>query len=178
MAEQGQREPRLRVNRTASLALTTTWQTIDFNGTSTYNVNTFGKDPVSGNNLVWWDSANQLMRFYEQYDRNYKLEFYANTITTILTTKASLQYRLVVPNGVSPGVDIYFPFPELGASGAYADVGEVTLLATGVSHGVNPQSLYLIDAIRTNGVKLQLRLSNNLFTLGTCTLTSCNLLIQ
>jgi len=168
-------EPRLRINRTASLSLSTTWQDVVFNGTSSYNINTYGKEPVTGNPMVYYDSATNLIRFYEQYDKNFNITLYLSTIATLISTRATLQYRFVIPNGISAGVDSYFPFPD---SNSWADIGEVTITALQINHAAESIPLYLTNTIRTNGIKLQLRLSNSLITLGTASLTTAILLIQ
>jgi hypothetical protein len=36
--------------------------------------------------------------------------FQAQVLTTILTTRATLQLRFVIPNGVSPESTFFFPF--------------------------------------------------------------------
>jgi hypothetical protein len=41
-------DPRLRVSVLPNLALSTTWQTINFNGSESLDINTFGIDPISG----------------------------------------------------------------------------------------------------------------------------------
>jgi hypothetical protein len=41
-------DPRLRVSVLPNLALSTTWQTINFNGFESLDINTFGIDPISG----------------------------------------------------------------------------------------------------------------------------------
>lgn len=171
------RQPRLRVNRTASLSVTTSWQKIDFSGSSALNVNTYGKDPVSGNPMVMWDSTAKLFRFYNKNDQNYIVFFNAITSVNLITTKATLRYRFVIPNGVSAGVNFYFPFPD-NQSTAYVDAGEVTLLAGGVNHSISPLPLYVNDLIRNNGLWIEIQLSNSLVTLGVCTLLSCDMLIQ
>jgi hypothetical protein len=171
------RQPRLRVNRTATLSVNTTWQKIDFSGTSNFNVNTYGKDPTSGNQMVMWDSSAKIFRFYNKNDQNYIVFFNAITTVNLITTRATLRYRFVVPNGISAGVNLYFPFPDTQAT-AYVDAGEVTLLAGGMNHNVSPLPLYVTDVIRNNGLWLEIQLSNSLITLGTCTLNSCDLLIQ
>jgi len=171
------RQPRLRVNRTASLAVTTAWQKIDFSGTSAFNVNTYGKDPTSGNQMIMWDNTAKLFRFYNKNDQNYIVFFNAITTVNLITVKATLRYRFVVPNGVSAGVNLYFPFPDTQST-AYVDAAEVTLLAGGVNHNISPLPLYVNDLIRANGLYMEIQLSNSLITLGTCTLNSCDLLIQ
>jgi len=171
------KQPRLRVNRTATLNITTAWQRVVFSGTSAFNVNTYGKDPISGNQMIMWDSASNIFRFYNKNDQNYIVFFNAVTTTNLITTRATLRYRFAIPNGVSAGVPLYFPFPDTQST-AYVDAGEVTLLAGGVNHNVSPLPLYVNDIIRTNGLYMEIQLSNSLITLGTCTLNSCDLLIQ
>lgn len=172
-------QPRLRVNRTASLQLNTTWQDIDFNGTSNQNINTFGVANVeTGLKTVYYDPVTKLFRFTGDYDWNFNIQLYPATSTNLITLRSVLQMRCVVPNGVSPGVDYYFPYPEGGSTTAYMDIGEVTLLANGINHPAVNISTYASTLIRTNGFKIQLRLSNSLISLGVCNLVSCNLLIN
>jgi len=167
--------PRLRVNKTTNLTLSTTWQDIVFNGTSQVNTNTFGKDPVSGNPMVWYDSANNLFRFYEQYDQNYQVTLYLKMTTTVVSTGMSVHYRLVVPNGGGAGVDTYFPFPD---TDGYADVGYVALKLGSVLHPTTPIAMYLSPSIKANGIKLQLRLSDAIIGVGNITLNHAIALIQ
>lgn len=170
------KQPRIRVNRTASLALSTTWQRIDFNGTSQYNVNTFGKDPVSGNQMITWNAVDKLFRFYNKIDTNYLMFLNVTTTVTAVATPASLRLRFVIPNGISPGVPNYFPFPE---EGGYIDIGAVTLLAIGMSTKMAiPIPLYLENSIRANGIGVEMCISNSLLLLGVCTLNNATLLIQ
>lgn len=168
-------EPRIRVNRSTSLALTTSWQDIDFNGTSSANSNTFGKNPETGNNMVWYDSSTKLFRFYDVYDKNYIIRLDPSTISTLITVRSVLQYRFVIPNGVSAGVDYYFPYSD---DGGYGDIGEVTIISVNTNHRSLVLPIFVENKIRNNGFKLQLRLSNTLVTLGTCTLNSIALLIH
>lgn len=169
-------EPRIRVNKTSTQAMTTSWQTLDFDGTSTFNVNTFGSVDAAGNKMVQWDSTNKLFKFMGDYDRNFDTTLFLSTSTNLITTRASIQVRYVIPNGVSPGVDLYIPFPD--ESQPYVDAGEVTLLANGVRHLPLPNPLYSNATIRANGLRVQVRLSNSLITLGVCNLTSAAMLIQ
>ena len=55
-------------------------QKVDFNGTSTFNVNNFGNDPVSGNPLIYWDSTNKLFKFNLQQDANVNVTVYFKTV--------------------------------------------------------------------------------------------------
>lgn len=170
-------EPRMRVNKSSSLQLTTSWQTLIFNGTSTNNFNTYGTDPVTSNKMVWHDSANTpyLFKFYGEYDKNYSVQLFIKATTTIITTPASLQYRFVIPNGVSPGVDYYFPFPD---DGGYGELFGLTLLTTGTSMSIEPLNVFVDSRIRTNGFYIQVKLSNSLFTLGTSTINSATAVIS
>ena len=167
--------PRLRVSRTASLGITTSWQTLDFTGTETLNTNTFGIDPNTGLQLVSWDTTNKLFKFNHSEDVNYTGFFFLSTTTTVITTRATLQYRCVIPNGTSPGVDFIFPF---NVAGGYADLGEATILTSQINNRTEPIALYANQAMRTNGFYIQIKLSNSLFTLGTCTLNYAAILIQ
>lgn len=167
---------RFRINRTATLALTTSWQTVDFNGSSTYNTNTFGIDPETGAKMVSWDSTNKIVKFKGNYDRNYDITIYPETNANLITTRSSLQLRYVIPNGAGAGVDLYFPFSD--TSQPFADLGEVTLLANGVRHIPLTLPVTVTQSIRTNGIRIELRISNSLITLGVCNLTNCALVVQ
>ena len=171
-------DPVFRINRTATFALTTTWQTVDFNGTSTANSNDFGIDPISGNKMVYWDSTNKLIKFIGNppYKKTFSFSIYPETNTNIITTRATLQLRYVIPNGGGAGVDLIFPFVD--TSTPYADIGEVTILAGGVKHTPLSLPIPVSTAIITNGVRVEMRLSNALFTLGVCNLTNCAIQIQ
>lgn len=171
----GVNQPRLRVNRSAGLSLTTAWQDVAFTGTSNVNVNTFGKDPASNNPLVHYDTSTNLFRFYEQYDINYNVTMYIKTTATIVGTGTTMQYRLVVPNGGGQGVDSSFPFPD---ADGYADIANVAMKIGGVMHTPVIIPMYLSNNIRTNGVKLQLRLSEALVGIGNVTVNHIAILIQ
>lgn len=177
-------DPVFRINRTASLNITTTWQTIDFNGTSTANSNDFGTDPATGNKMVYWDATNKLIRFIGRppYKKTFSFSIYPETNTNVITTRATLQIRYVIPNGAGTGVDLIFPFVDTASP--YADLGEATILAGGVRHMPLSLPIPVGNAIATNGVRVEIRLSNALGlipivgTLGTCTLTNCAIQIQ
>lgn len=169
-------DPVFRINRTQTLQLSTTWQAIDFNGTSTVNSNTFGINPVNGNKMVYWDSTNKVVRFQGDYDKNYSFSLYAETNTNLITTRAMIQVRYVIPNGAGAGVDLIFPFVD--SANPYADLGEATVLANGIRHFPLTLIIPVRQATRTNGVRVEIRLSNALMTLGTSNLTNCALQIQ
>lgn len=169
--------PRLRVSRIATLAMTTSWQKIDFSAGvgDSLNVNTFGNNS-SGVPMVTWDTTNKLFKFNHLEDVNYTGFLFNATTTTLITTRATLQMRCVIPNGGGAGIDSYFPF---GGQGNYSDIKEVTILAAvQQNNGVEPVPLYANSNIRTNGFWIELRLSNSLITLGTCTLNYAAFLIQ
>lgn len=168
-------DPRLRVNKTTDLVLTTNWQTVDFNGISTFNVNTFGKDS-NGNPMVFYDPSTKLFKFMGDSDMNLMAFFFVRTSATLITTRSNLQYRLVIPNGGGPGVDTYFPFPD---AGGYCDLAEITVLVGAmVNNRTEPIPLYVTQAVRTNGFRIEVRLSNALITLGIATLHNATFLIQ
>jgi hypothetical protein len=98
-----------------------------------------------------------------------------STTTTLLTIRAFMQIRFVIPNGVSPGVDFIFPFTN---NGAYVDLNEVTILSTAQNNKPFSIPLYTNAAIRANGFRVQARLSNALSIGGTTTLNYASLLIQ
>lgn len=161
-------EPRMRVNRTASLVLSTTFQTVPFNGTSTSNFNTYGNDPTTGNRMIWYDTATNLFKVYGEYDKNLTVQFFFKTTTTAIAIGTTLQYRIVIPNGVSAGVDFYFPFPD---DGGYGEIMTLGLVTASMNSQTVPLSIYANTALRTNGFYLQARLSQAI-TLGTSTINS------
>ncbi len=171
---------RMRVSRSSGLTLSTTWQKIDFNGTSTYNVNTFGTDPTTGNPLTWWDTTNKMFKFNFQQDVNVNITLYTKTTVTILTQPGNLQMRFVVPNGLGVGQDLYFPFPDNDGTGQYGyiDLFPITVASTGVTLRDHLFSTYLGNGIRTNGLYIEVRLSNAFFIGSVITLNNAACLIQ
>lgn len=169
-----QQQPRLRVNKATGLTITTAWQKITFDGTSTFNANTFGKNSA-GKQMVEWDNTAGKFNFYDQIDQNYICFLSPVTTATLITTRAVLRYRCVIPNGGGAGVNSYFPFPD---QGGYVDASEVTLLNSSMLHQLQPFPLYLNANVRANGFWVEVQLSNSLVTLGVCTLNTCSFLIQ
>lgn len=168
-------QPRIRVSRTATLNVTNAWQKIIFNGVSADNVNTFGKN-ASGKQMVEWDATALQFKFYDPIDQNYICFLSPVTTTNLITTRATLQYRCVIPNGLGAGIDKYFPYTD---QGGYVDAAEVTLLgATSMLHSIQPFPSFLNSNVRVNGFWIEVKLSNSLITLGTCTLNTCSFLIQ
>lgn len=172
--QDGVNQPRIRVNRTIGVNLTNSWQDIVFNGTSTYNVNSFGIDTSSGNKMINYDSATNLFKFYNIYDTNYNLTLFLKITSTVVSTGTTIQYRFVIPNGNGAGQDVYFPFPD---TDGYADLAGLALKIGAVNHTVAPLPLYLNNMIRTNGIKFQMRLDATL-AIGTITLNNAAVLIQ
>lgn len=168
-------EPRLRVYRSSSLNLTTSWQTVAFGASDTNNINTYGKNPATGNNMIWYDTTTNKFIVEGQYDRNLTFQLFPSTTTNLVTVQATLQMRIVIPNGVSAGVDLYIPYTS---SGGYVDLASVTLLTSQVYHPLVSISIPAGASIRTNGFYVQLKLSNSLITLGTCVLNNCAATIQ
>ena len=171
--EYNQAAPRMRVSRSASLTLSTSFQRLDFTGASTYNVNTFGIDPTSGNPMVYWDATNKLFRFYNGMDQNLMLTFFGQTTASLLSINANLRLRFVVPNGVSSGVNLTFPFPD---GPGYTDVWPVTMTNTTARTYVLP--IYISAPIRNNGFYVEAALSNALAIGTAVTLDQCAVGIQ
>lgn len=166
--------PRLRVNKTSNLQLTQNWQDVVFDGVSAFNVNTFGNDSEGRKMVTYTTSPNKFM-FYELYDQNYQVHFFAKTTATLVSTGVMLQYRLVIPNGLGQGVDSYFPFPD---GDGFADLAFVALKVGSVNHISMPIPMYLNSVIKANGVRLQVRLSEALVGIGNITLNNAIILIQ
>lgn len=166
--------PRLRVNKTTPLVLTANWQDVVFDGTSPYNVNTFGNDSEGRKMVTYTSNPNKFM-FYELYDQNYQVNFFAKTTATIVSTGVMMQYRLVIPNGISQGNDMYFPFPD---GDGFADLAFVSVKLGAVNHIATPIPMYLNSTIKANGVRMQVRLSDSLVGIGSITLNNAILLIQ
>lgn len=123
--------PRLRVDRSAALTLSDSWQAVAFTGTSAENVNTFPGSPP----LVEWDA--NLFRFHATADRNYVLTFFYRV--TAGNAAATIQARLVVPNAIT------FPFPEsvqrvdlcrVSAGEEWADFKEISVYANAALRGL------------------------------------------
>jgi len=175
MAIQSIADPRLRVSTSSPLVLTTSWQTLDYSGSETLNVNTFGINPITSTNMFNYDSVNKLFKYSGNYDHNFQMFLQFSTTTSLLTIRAYLQVRFVIPNGVSAGVDFVFPFTN---NGGYADLDEVTILSTAQNNKPFFHPLYTNQAIRTNGFRVDARISNALAIGGTTTLNYASMLIQ
>jgi hypothetical protein len=166
--------PRIRVNRAASLTLSTTFQRIDFNGTDAINVNTYPTN-ASSQKFVDWDSTNKKFLFRTTVDRNYIASIYLTTtntslLNTVNLTSASLQMRFVVPNGVSAGVDYYFPDP---LNRGLIDLSLVNSVSPWTQNYLDV--VYANSLIQANGLAVDIRLSNTI--LGTTTLTAAAMLV-
>lgn len=167
-------EPSMRVTRTASLLVTTSWQDLLYTGTAD-TVNYYGVDPKTGRKFVWYDNETGLFRFSGDYDKNVWVQLGFQSTVTAITTKTTFQYRLVIPNGISPGVDDYRP---MAFAGGMADAFDATLLnAQSTNAVVSPLMVRVGDKIRANGFKVQVRVKNAI-TLGTCTLNAANAIIS
>lgn len=164
--------PRLRVSRSATLALNTSYQRLDFSGTSSFNINTFPTGPDGSNSYVYWDSANKLFKFQADTDRNYDISLYLNVaantlIGTLNLTMATIKIRLVVP---SP-TPIYFPFPD--DSDPHVDINTVNSVSPRYIQYNTP--IYANASIRQYGLGVELSLSN--VVLGTVNVASANLVM-
>lgn len=158
-----EKEPRLRVNKSSNITLSTTWQTIDFDGSSALglNINTFGK--ANNDDLEVKYNSGGLFSFNNLFDKNYTFTLNFQVTLSSLVTLGSIQLRFVIPNGAGAGSDINFPLPDtLG----YIDIMPANLLS--VMTGKHEEKVYSSALIKTNGLKVQMRISNTL--LGTAIL--------
>lgn len=167
-------DPRLIVSRTASMTLTTSWQEIVYTGTEAgKTMNTFGKDPVTGKFMFDYNVGTNLFTYNEVYPHNFNLLFEFRTTSPIITTRATMQLRFAIPNGLGAGVDLNFPFEN---QGGYVDIYDVTIFNIAVNNKPFGIPLYIGDLLKTNGFKVYVRLSNP--TVGGTTLDYTSLSIQ
>lgn len=143
--------PRFRINRSVSLNLSTVWQRIDFNGTSTYNINTYPVVNGQTYKLVDWDAVNKLFKFYAPNDRNYTVQLFYKFVGGL--RPVDILYRFVIPvvvNGVP--APVYFPFPD---SRQYANLTSLQSISdTGSSLDL---SIYANSLIRQYGIGLEMK---------------------
>jgi len=159
--------PYVRQNRSSDLTLSTTWQRIDFNGSSTRNANTY---PVvqDTNKLVEWDSTDKVFKFYNSATRNYDVVFNfhvnSSTIISLLNlTMTNIQFRFVVPSPTPR----YFPLPD---DGGYIDLG-----MTGLASDVRDSVGYIVRAVadvQQYGIGLEIRIAG--LALGTIVLKTAD----
>ncbi len=152
----------MRVEKNAAqLTLSTTWQRIMFGDANPRNTNSFPVES-NGQHTVAWDAANGLFKFSAPEDRNYRYQFYgkftcSNPITLLTAAPIQVQFRLVIPNGISAGVAATLPFPGLDGLDGYGTLGLVNFNAeTRMKDG---DIIYASSNIRTNGVGFDMRVS-------------------
>jgi hypothetical protein len=171
---QSSADPRLIVSKTTPITLSTLWQEIVYNGSeSGKTMNTFGIDPSSGKYLFDYNSTTNLFTYNEVYPHNFNLLFEFVTQSTIISTKATLQLRIAIPNGLGVGVDLNFPYEN---QGGYVDVYDITLFNFAVNNKPFTLPLYIGDLLKVHGFKMYVRLSAA--TLGVTTLDYTSLSIQ
>lgn len=171
---QSSADPRLIVSRITPLVLTTTFQEVVYNGTEVgKTMNTYGKDPISGKFMFDYNVGTNLFTYNDVYPHNFNLLFEFETLSTIISTRASLQLRIQIPNGISEGVHLNFPFENRGG---FADVYDVTLFNTNFKNKPFTLPLYIGDALKVNGFKIFVRLSTA--TVGVTSLEYSSLSIQ
>lgn len=148
----------------STVTLTTTFQRLDL---ATLTANTF---PSVGSELLTdWDATNKLLTFNDSTTRNYMVALNAKTsasgiVAPPLAAPVYMQFRFVVPDGVSPGVDYYFPH---ATGDGYIDLQEITYNTPMRHQQVTPVTS---DANkRATGVGCDVRLSAAPLT-GTVTL--------
>jgi hypothetical protein len=167
-------DPRLIVSKTTSLILTTSFQELVYNSTEAdKTINTFGIDPASGKFMFDYNSTTNLFTYNNFYPHNFNLFFEFRTLSTIVSTKASLQLRFSVPNGVSAGVDLNFPYRN---QGGFTDIYDITLVNRLFNNKPFSLPLYIGEALKANGFKILVRLSNA--TVGVTTIDYASLAIQ
>lgn len=150
-------QPKIYREIASGLTLTTSWQRLDL---SVDNGNSFSGSPK----IVDWNAVNKVFTFNNFMTQNYlaalniKLTT-AGILITPVVIPIKVQFRFVVPNGVSPGVDYYFPF---STSDGYMDLQEI-----GWNGARNIQRTTLVTSDppkRTNGVGCEVKLSSNPLT--------------
>lgn len=158
--------PRLRVNRTAGLNITTTAQRLDFNGTSPYNLNSYPIMEGETMPSVYYDASTKLFKFTTNYDKNYSLVLSVSITASVLLstlnlTSAMLRAQLFIPS--SPSTT--FPLPD---SGGYVDICPVNIVGQQNQQITIP--FFSNNQIRENGFGVNIWLSASV--LGTVTLNS------
>ena len=167
-------DPRLIVSKASPLILSNLWQEIIYDGSEPgKTINTFGKDPSTGKYMFDYNPVTNLFTHNEIYPHNFNLLFEFRTLCPIITTKASLQLRFSIPNGISPGVDLNFPFES---NGGYADVYDISIFNISVNNKPWQFPIYIGNAMKINGFKMYVRLSN--LTVGNTTIEYTSLSIQ
>lgn len=148
-------QPYFKVSRSVNMNLTTSWQRIDFNGTSTANTFPSGSDGI--NKKIYWDSTNKLFKFNDTMDRNYDIQFNAKiTSSSILSllnvSLTNIQLRYVVP---AP-TPLYFPLPD---SDQCIDIGAAGLLSTW--RGTHSYTVRVDALKRQYGLGVEMRISSS-----------------
>lgn len=121
-------QPKIYREITTPVVLSTSFQRLDL---SVNNANTF-TNGLGGKKLVDWDATNKLFTFNDTTTRNYiaalnlKLTT-SGVLVTPIVAPVYVQFRFVVPDGVSPGVDYYFPF---STGDGFMDLQEVAFNGT------------------------------------------------
>ena len=147
--------PYIRLNRSTDLTLTTTWQRVDYNGTSTRNTNTFPNAPGTSNPLVEWDSTSKVFKFNTTVDKHYDLlmnyRINSSTLISLLNlTMTTVQLRFIVPSPTPR----YFPLPD---DGGYIDIA-YTGLATDVRNTMN-YILRAVPDVMQYGIGVEMRIA-------------------
>lgn len=160
--------PRLRVNMTTPMTLTTTFQTVMLNGTSPFNTNTFLTIPGQTSPSVSYDTTTGLFKFTANTDKNYT--FFITTRTTSTTTLnglvtvlngvlsiGTLQIRCRIPRPAGSGGNVMFPDPD---GNGYLDVAPINLITSITNQ--QPIAVFANQLVRDYGFYLEARLSNSL----------------
>ncbi len=157
-------QPRIHRQISGTVALSTAWARLDL---ATNNANTFSF--LGAEQVVDWNVTDKLFTFNDGTTRNYIAALNAKITTTgivapPLAAPVYAQFRFIVPDGVSPGVDFFFPF---STGDGFMDLQEVAYVSSMRHQQLTPVTA---DAAkRTNGVGCEMRLSAAPLT-GTVTL--------
>ena len=139
-----QDKPYARFNRTTDLTLSTTWQRVDFNGTSSLNANTY---PNTGSGKqVDWDATDKKFVFNRDTLGLYNIFLTYQFAGGV--RPASVDMRFVIP---AP-TPIYFPLPDTIEHLPLVDITRLATVATKDSQIVRSTSV-----VTEYGIGIELR---------------------
>ena len=151
--------PKMQRSTAAPLALSTTWQRLDF---ATAMVNEFQVVNDAGMLTVDWDAANKLITFNDTVTRNYVAYFTiehtaAGVASPPILPPVRAQLRYTVPDGDGVGVDLHFPNRGAASGNEYMDLTPIIANTTYVAH----QSVHIPagPVLRPHGAGIEIRLS-------------------
>jgi len=147
-------KPYLRANLTSSLELSTSWQRLDFSGTSALNANNFpDSETVPGTKLVDWDATNDRFNFNRDTTGIYLVELGFEFSGGL--RPAEVQMRFVIDTDPV----IAFPFPDTNGYIVIADLQSLSMQNVEYNRPIRSTGV-----IQTGGLAVELRLGSNLLT--------------